>query len=489
MTAGLLACMPVSGARATVDFAPRITVHTEERPTTTAVADVTGDGIADLLTGTDRTSDLILHPGRGGGAFASSVAIPVGDTVRSIATGDFDEDGDRDIVAGTLDRSLRLVVMDGHGLVSRTETFLVGGVPVSVETGDLNADGHADLVVVNSESRNASILLGRGAGGFAQSVYVDIGDFPIDAALVDVTDDGVLDIVAATTRPAGVTISPGNGDGTFARATRLGAGLEPSAVAVADFDRDGHRDIATTNLFSNDVTVQRGIGAGRFVPGGHWLTSSLPADLTVGDWNGDGLLDVATANSGSGDISVLEGNGSGGFRPAQQFQVGPGPVHLTSADATGDGQPDLVVANGSGASLSILSPRAFTPPGTAKRRVRCPAARLRAVALLETRCATLTMTRAQVREVLGAPRGARSVSGGTAVRWHYRKLLVTFSRKLNMVTEIRTLTDGAHTVNGASVGTFVGDLKPRLSPEASCFSRGRTQTCVEFSFFTATRYA
>lgn len=472
-----------------MDFAPRLSVATEDQPTVTAVADVTGDGVPDLLSGSTQAQDLILHPGLGGGAFASGVGIAIGDTVLAIATGDFDEDGDRDILTANLDRSLKFLAMDGHGSVTGTTTLTVGGAPRAIAVGDLNGDGHVDLVTVNSESRNAAVLLGHGAAGFDRSVFIDIGDFAVDATLADVTEDGRLDVVAAAQRPAGVTITPGNGDGTFGRATRLKAGIEPSAVGVADFDRDGHLDIVATNQRSNEITMQRGIGGGRFVAGRRSLTSNFPVDLTLGDWNGDGLIDIATANEGSNDVSVLEGTGGGRFRTAQQFRVGRSPASVVSGDATGDGVADLVVANGGGASISILPSRPLNPPGTAKRRIRCPQARRLAVSAVETRCVTLTMSPAQVIELLGRPKGTRLTGGGASVQWHYKQLLVSFSRTMNLVTSIRILAPGAHTANGFAVGSFVGNLEPNLDAElAFCSRAGVIQMCSEFSLFTLTQW-
>lgn len=431
----------------------------------------------------------MLHAGLGGGAFASGVGLAVGDTVLAIATGDYDEDGDRDIVTANLDRSLRFLYMNGGGVVVRTATITVGGAPNAIAQADLNADAHVDLVIVNSESRNASVLIGHGASGFDPSAFTDIGDFAVDATLADVTEDGRLDIVAAAQRPAGVTVTAGNGDGTFARPRRLRAGLEPSSVAVADLDRDGHLDIVAANQLSNEITLQRGIGAGRFVAGRRFLTSSFPVDMTLGDWNADGLTDVATANSGSNDISVLAGDGRGRFRPAQQFQVGRAPTGITSGDVTGDGVPDLIVANGGGDSVAILRPRPLRPPGTAKRRLRCPPSRLHAVSAIETRCVTLTMTPIQVTELLGRRKGSRLTDGGASIRWHYDRLLVTFSRTLNVVTSIRTLQPGARTSNGLTIGTYVGDLERRIGSEFGfCTRSGTVQTCSDASLFTVTRY-
>ena len=343
--------------------------------------------------------------------------------------------------------------------------------------------------MVNSESRNASVILGRGGAGFDRGRFTDVGDFPLDVLVADVTEDGRPDIVATVQAPPGISIVAGNGDGTFARPVRLPAGQSPAAVAAADLNRDGHLDLVTANQLSDEVTVQLGVGGGRFVTGRHSLTSSLPSDIAVGDWNDDGLLDVATANGGSDDVSVLEGDGRGHLGPARQFQVGRTPGALVSADATGDGRPDLVTANSGGETLSILDPRPRVGGGSAKVRVRCPPARRFAVSAIETRCVTLTMSPAQVTELLGRPKRARRLAGGAAVRWHYRNLLVQFNRTNNFVTSLRTLQPGARTANGVAVGAFVGNLARRLDPENTiCTRTGAIQRCFVAAFLAVTEY-
>jgi hypothetical protein len=478
---------PVAGAA--VDFAPRLTVRTEPQPTAALVLDVTGDRLPDIVSGSSSSAQLLVHAGLGGGRFSTPAGITISDTALAIVAGDFNEDGRVDLATANRDRTVSMLLLDGAGRVASSTTLIVGGGPSDIATADVNGDGHLDLVVVNSESRNASVLIGHGPAGFDRGRFVDIGDFPVDAVVADVTEDGRADIVAAVQTPPGVSIVAGAGDGTFARPVRLTAGQSPSAVAVADLNRDGHPDILAANQLSYEVTVQLGVGGGRFVAGRHGLTSSLPSDLAVGDWTGDGLLDVATSNGGSNDVSVMAGDGRGHLGPARQFQVGNTPGAIVSADATGDGRLDLVTANGGGETLTVLSPRPLAGRGTAKLRVRCPPERRFAISEIETRCVALTMSPAQVTELAGQPKRARLLSGGAAVRWHYRGLLVQFNRKNNFVTAIRTLQPGARTAAGIAVGQFVGDLSRRLDEDdAICTTSGAIQSCVVAAFFTAIEY-
>ena len=57
--------------------------------------------------------------------------------------------------------------------------FPVGANPVSIAVGLFNADPNQDLVAVNQDSANVSILLGTGNGGFIlPSNWFDIGPLP-----------------------------------------------------------------------------------------------------------------------------------------------------------------------------------------------------------------------------------------------------------------------------------------------------------------------
>src|SRR5262245_9559429 len=60
--------------------------------------------------------------------------------------------------------------------------FAVGNSPVSVAVGDFNGDGQKDLAVANYGSNTVSIFLGTGTGSFAAATNFAVGSLPRSVA-------------------------------------------------------------------------------------------------------------------------------------------------------------------------------------------------------------------------------------------------------------------------------------------------------------------
>ena len=65
--------------------------------------------------------------------------------------------------------------------------FAVGSGPLSVAIGDFNGDGKRDLAVANSNSNNVSILLGSGTGSFSAATNFAVGSLPFPSRLATST--------------------------------------------------------------------------------------------------------------------------------------------------------------------------------------------------------------------------------------------------------------------------------------------------------------
>ena len=111
-------------------------------------ADLDGDGIPDLLLGTDH--GLALYTGNGNGSFATSGQSIDTTATSAVALADLDGDGDLDLVAGH-DGPDSLWINDGQGNFRQATAIHTEGMAQTWELAfaDLDGDGDPDLVTAN----------------------------------------------------------------------------------------------------------------------------------------------------------------------------------------------------------------------------------------------------------------------------------------------------------------------------------------------------
>ncbi len=350
----------------TFSVAPTVAVGANKNPRSVTIGDFNGDGNADLVTanGGGGANSISVRLGDGRGNFSGSTEISVGLSPYSVATGDFNSDGKVDLAtANTESNSVSVHLGDGLGGFNRFGDIAVESSPTSIVIGDFNGDGKADLATANSGFPSVSVRLGDGLGGFNGSTEIAVKSSPFSMVLGDFNGDGKTDFVSANENSSTISVQLGNGRGGFSR-NDVAVGLLPFALAIGDFNSDGKDDlVATSNSFGTQgVVVLMGDGSGGF----NISTEIAPGEETfgvkVGDFNGDGKADFVTANRNSNTISVRLGDGGGGFSGSTNFSVGSGPLSVAVGDFNGDGKTDLATANNAASTISVLLNTTSTAP-------------------------------------------------------------------------------------------------------------------------------
>jgi hypothetical protein len=329
------------------------------------MADFNGDGSLDLATANAGGYSVSVLLGDGRGGFRAANQFGVGANPVSVAVADFNNDRNLDLATiahGISENKLSVLLGNGDGTFRPPVDTGTWDAPLTVAAGDFNADGNTDIVYTlfdafGGEGR-VNVRLGDGRGGFAAADEYELlqGGYPVGLAVADLNADGKLDVITANEEADTVSVLLGNGDGTlsydYSGSSDFATGKSPRAVAVADFTGDGIPDLVTAG---QTVDVLPGLRDGTFAsPIRHSANGTGLTTVAAADFNGDGKLDVVTANPGAGTVSVLLGNGDGTLSSPIDHAGGSSPTAVAVGDFNGDGRPDVAAANRGSHAVSVL---------------------------------------------------------------------------------------------------------------------------------------
>ncbi|MFZ9882025.1 MAG: FG-GAP repeat domain-containing protein, partial [Phycisphaerales bacterium] len=304
---------------------------------------------------------------------------------KDFAWGDFDQDGDQDVVCmrkfpGSIQGGFRdiLFMNEGGILVDRTQEYgsaadVSGSLGMldacndrDVKAVDVNNDGWLDLVTATTMSDQVSTMLGQprvyinmkadSLGNwrgfrfedsripqlFAMSGAVANPRF-CDAAIADFTGDGYVDIFYTdydTPETSGTICIDLNADGDTADAGECQQ--SPGETGTNDFNNKFLVNQGAANPgFFTDTTTTRMTAA--------QLDSAFGNAALAADLNGDGKMDVVRVNTLTGGQNVAtiysKADGLGNSFNGPDQAVAGSPYNLDNADLNGDGRMDLVVVD------------------------------------------------------------------------------------------------------------------------------------------------
>lgn len=340
----VLACLPVAPVFAQSAFTETQRLIEPDgsngeafRPQLTHAADLTGDGVDDIIA---------LGIGRGSGS---------SDEVRWYANTTVGSEAD----------------FTAPEIIFGSDDFAVLNV-ARIHAADFDNDGRLDVIISdgNNEIRWHENRLDT-SEGFApgQLVATGLPNSASDLFPSDVDGDGDTDLVFTS---FGTNFSNGviawsenrlnQGESDFAPFAQISALPRPVSVDAADLDNDGDPDVtvAAANLdrviwFENNLNEMDTAWVAAIVDfneTGSGTTANQPSAVATADLDGDGWLDVIVAEEGDDEVVWHQNRlnmASADFAPQRVISAYNNPNQLGVLDADLDGDSDVLI---NGDSLS-----------------------------------------------------------------------------------------------------------------------------------------
>lgn len=279
-----------------------------------------------------------------------------GNMALSNAWGDYDNDGDLDLVVSFKTGDVRLYNNEFGGFTNVGPAL---GLPTggkerrAIAWGDYDADGFLDLYIGSNRQGNELFRNDKSQSFTEVTSEFDVGIPQVSTrqiSWVDFDNNGTLDLFVADRVGANVLFS--NIDGQFIDVSATTGLDDPRATVGAcwfDYDQDGLLDLFLANqgtgkdaMYKNSGGKFTDIAAALNMEGGHRERTDGGVDCSVGDFNNDGYFDLFVATYGINKL--YQNNGDGSFDEVSNSVGISGNDHMVGAswgDFDNDGLLDL----------------------------------------------------------------------------------------------------------------------------------------------------
>ncbi len=310
IVAGAASGLSVSLGHGDGTFASPIPLALGESPRRITVADLTGDGLADVATLGDE-NEISYFGSRGGGLFAPRRLLVPGLPAQGLGTGDVTGDGIADLLltVGSDDEPGNLIIVSLPGTASEAVTVVAAGTqnPRNVVRGDFDHDGSSDVAIHGQE---LVVLRGLGAGTFSPPMEIDDApDFGRGLLAVDLDGDGADDLVEASENYPGMRVIYGGTHDPFTRSEVIDTVPHPIDLVPGDFDGNGRNDVATLDSGDlGDVSLVLNLPVIQEPVAPRVLAQTTEGGIASGDVDGDHRIDLLVSSE-DGNVVLIRNQG------------------------------------------------------------------------------------------------------------------------------------------------------------------------------------
>lgn len=284
-----------------------------------------------------------IYLGNGNTGFRGPIVmnLPNPCSAFDIISADFNKDGKPDIAISNAAGAGTMIVLlnTAPGAVGSAAlgtppsygtptSYTAGSVPTTITTGDFNNDGNLDVVLMNFGDSTLSVFLSTSTGTFGTTIQTTLAGGLQSVVQGDFDKDGKADLVVLIgTNTAVCSFLPGLGNGLFssARAITFATQSNPNIVLTTDFTGDGILDLLISNGNINLVSIYSGNGAGSFTLFKTFSTN-LPRGMVIADYDKNGKQDFSVVSRSGTTYSFFLNNQS----PIVTPTTSPAPGNKTS---------------------------------------------------------------------------------------------------------------------------------------------------------------
>ncbi|MGB3453520.1 MAG: T9SS type A sorting domain-containing protein [Moheibacter sp.] len=272
----------------------------------------------------------------------------VGNGFVHVHSGDFDGDGDEDVISVLWSR-LTWYENDGSG--NFINTYIIEenqGTHQSIFVADLDSDGDLDILTeANLDGTNDQVVWYRndGLGNFGSKIIItDQINTGHCVFAADLDNDGDYDVLSASVYDDKIAWYENDGNGNFGMQQVISSTTDgASSVYAADLDGDGDLDVIGAGAWDGTLSWYENLdGQGTFGAKNIITYSNLIQFAYAADLDGDGDQDIYFAAMGSNKIAWVQNDGNGNFSLEFLIDFEKDATDVYAQDFDNDGDLDIV---------------------------------------------------------------------------------------------------------------------------------------------------
>jgi cysteine-rich repeat protein len=266
-------------------------------------SDLDGDGERDVVGTLPNADQIVIVRGDPERGLGDIDPHSVGGRPRQVRVADVSGDGIPDILATTDDGVVLLRGNAQHGF-GNAQLVVPGGGINDIAVADLDGDGVLDLVLARPDG--VEIRFGDGAGGYPPERSRFIPGAASHVAVADFTGDGRADLAVTSSQGSGIIVYAGLPQG-LDRQGVSSTDLAVSALATIDVDGDGVRDLLVLDADGIVTVLFGGDPSGELHEDARVMVGTdVAPQLTVADLAGNNLPDIVLAAPAPGQLVICE---------------------------------------------------------------------------------------------------------------------------------------------------------------------------------------